>query len=133
MNPPENIVAKKLATALLKDAELGERASRLVGVGGRIGAKASKAMMGGLWIGGTLYLTDDCVEFHPSGLNKAVHKNPDALGVFLPLRGITGVDVRNAVGSPIIDVHTAIGTLSVRCLGAAGFARKIRQACDFDD
>ena len=36
MNPPENIVAKKLATALLKDAELGERASRLVGVGGRI-------------------------------------------------------------------------------------------------
>jgi len=128
MTPPENIIAKKLATALLKDAEFGERTSRLVGVSGRLGSKASKLMMGGHWVGGTLYLTDECVEFHPNSLNKAVHKDPESLCVFIPLRGITGVETRNSVGSPVLDVHTAIGTLSVRCLGAAGFARKIEAA-----
>lgn len=128
MLPPENVIAKKLATALLKDAELGDRTSRLVGAGGRIGAKATKMVMGGHWVGGTLYLTDECVEFHPNTLNKAVHKDPESLSVFIPLRGITGVEIRNSVGTPVLDVHTAIGTLSVRCLGASGFAKKIDAA-----
>ena len=128
MSPPDNIIAKKLATALLKDAELGDRTSRMVGAGGRMGAKASKLAMGGHWVGGTLYLTDSYVEFHPNTLNKAVHKDPESLNVFIPLRGITGVEVRNSVGTQVIDVHTAIGTLSVRCLGASGFAKKINAA-----
>ncbi|MEC7289144.1 MAG: hypothetical protein VXW22_03505 [Pseudomonadota bacterium] len=128
MSPPDNIIAKKLATALLKDAELGDRTSRMVGAGGRMGAKASKLVMGGHWVGGTLYLTDNYVEFHPNTLNKAVHKDPESLNVFIPLRGITGVEVRNSVGTQVIDVHTAIGTLSVRCLGASGFAKKINAA-----
>jgi hypothetical protein len=130
MTPPDNIIAKKLATALLKDAELGDRTSRLVGAGGRIGAKATKMVMGGHWVGGTLYLTEDDIEFHPNAINKAVHKDPQALSVFLPLRGITGVETRNSVGSPVLDIHTAIGTLSVRCLGASGFARKIKAAME---
>lgn len=128
MSPPDDVIAKKLATALLKDAELGDRTSRLVGAGGRLGSKATKLAMGGHWVGGTLYLTEDCVEFHPNTINKAVHKDPDALSVFLPLRGITGVETRNGVGSQILDIHTAIGTLSVRCLGASGFAKKIKAA-----
>lgn len=128
MAPPDNVIAKKLATALLKDAEFGERTSRLVGVGGRVGSKASKLVMGGHWVGGTLYLTEDCVEFHPNTLNKAVHKDPESLSVYIPLRGITGVETRNSVGTPLIDVHTAIGTLTVSCLGAAGFAKKINKA-----
>lgn len=130
MPPPDNIIARKLATALLKDAELGDRTSRVVGAGGRMGSKASKLVMGGHWIGGTLYLTEECVEFHPNSLNKAVYKDPESLGVFIPLRGITGVEVRNSVGSQVLDVHTAIGTLSVRCLGAGGFAKKIEAARD---
>jgi hypothetical protein len=128
MTQPDNVIAKKLATALLKDAEFGERTSRLVGVGGRLGSKASKLVMGGHWVGGTLYLTQDCVEFHPNTLNKAVHKEPDSLSVFIPLRGITGVETRNSVGTQMIDIHTAIGTLTVSCLGAGGFAKKIKAA-----
>ncbi len=87
-------------------------------------------MMGGLWIGGTLYLTEECVEFHANTINKAVHKNPTALNAFIPLRGIVSVDLRNGVGGQIIDVQTSIGTLSVRCLGAKGFAKKIQAAID---
>ncbi len=128
MPAPDHVIAKKLATALLKDAELGDRTSRLVGVGGRIGSKATKLVMGGHWVGGTLYLTEDSVEFHPNTLNKAVHKDPGSLSVYLPLRGITGVETRNSVGTQVLDIHTAIGTLSVRCLGAAGLAKKIKAA-----
>ena len=128
MTKRNNIIAQKLATALLKDAELGERTSRVVGAGGRLGSKASKMVMGGHWVGGTLYLTETDVEFHPNGLNKAVHKDPNALSVFLPLRGIISVETRQGVGTQILDIKTAIGTLSVRCLGANGFAKKIDTA-----
>ena len=87
-----------------------------------------KRLMGGLWVGGTVYLTDDAVEFHPNGLNRAVHKDPEALCVVLPLRGITSVQTRFGVATQIIDIKTAIGTLSVRCFGAARFAKRIENA-----
>ncbi|MEO1554594.1 MAG: hypothetical protein AAFR82_11750, partial [Pseudomonadota bacterium] len=79
-------------------------------------------------VGGTVYLTKDAVEFHPNGLNRMVHKDPDSLSVVLPLRGITGIETRFGLGTKIIDIKTAIGTLSVRCYGAPGFARKIEAA-----
>lgn len=128
MTKPDNIIAQKLATALLKDAEFGERTSRMVGPGGRLGSKASKMVMGGHWVGGTLYLTEDDVEFHPNRLNKAVHKDPRTLSVILPLRGIISVEMRHGVGPQILDINTPIGTLSIRCLGAPGFAKKIEAA-----
>lgn len=128
MTPPENIIAKKIATALMKDAELGDRTSRAIGAGGRMSSSAAKMVLGGHWVGGMLYLTEDMVEFHPNGLNKAVHKNPADLSAFLPLRGITSVETRNSVGGQVLEIHTSIGTLSVRCLGAKGFAKKIEAA-----
>ncbi|MEM7328818.1 MAG: hypothetical protein AAF437_08780 [Pseudomonadota bacterium] len=128
MTRPENVIAKKLANALMKDAEIGDQAQTLLGPGGRLGATAMKKLMGGLWIGGTAYLTSDAVEFHPNGLNRMVHKDPDSLSVVLPLRGITSVETRFGVATQIIDIKTAIGTLSVRCFGARGFASKIEAA-----
>ena len=128
MTPPDNVIAKKLATALMKNAELGDRTSRAIGAGGRASTSAAKMVLGGHWVGGTLYLTDEMVEFHPNGLNKAVHKDPVALSAFVPLRGIVSVETRNGVGGQILDIHTAIGTLSVRILGAKGFAKRIEAA-----
>lgn len=128
MAKPDNVIARKLANALMKDAEMGDRTSQLLGPGGRLGTRAIKALMGGLWVGGTVYLTPDAVEFHPNGLNRAVHKDPDSLNVILPLRGITSVETRFGVATQIIDLKTAIGTLSIRCLGARGFANKIDAA-----
>eukprot|EP00903_Cladosiphon_okamuranus_P003288 g3286.t1 len=128
MTTPENVIARKLANALIKDAEIGDRAQTLLGPGGRVGASAMKKLMGGLWVGGTAYLTSDALEFHPNGFNRVVHKDPDSLSVVLPLRGITGVETRFGVATQIIDIKTAIGTLSIRCFGAPGFARKIEAA-----
>ena len=128
MTTPENVIARKLANALIKDAEIGDRAQTLLGPGGRVGASAMKKLMGGLWVGGTAYLTSDALEFHPNGFNRVVHKDPDSLSVVLPLRGITGVETRFGVATQIIDIKTAIGTLSIRCFRAPGFARKIEAA-----
>lgn len=128
MSKPENVIAKKLVNALMKDAEVGDRAQRLMGAGGRLGTNAVKKLMGGLWVGGTAYLTEDTVEFHPNGINRALHRDADSLSVILPLRSITSVDTRFGIGTEIIDIKTAIGTLSVRCYGAKGFAKKIETA-----
>ncbi|MEO0607482.1 MAG: hypothetical protein AAFY82_04575 [Pseudomonadota bacterium] len=125
MSKPENVIAKKLANALMKDAEIGDRTQMILGPGGRLGTTAVKKLMGGLWVGGTAYLTPDAVEFHPNGLNRAVHKDPESLSVVLPLRSITSVDTRFGIATQIIDVKTAIGTLSIRCYGAKAFADKI--------
>jgi hypothetical protein len=128
MTKPDNVIAKKLVNALMKDAEVGDRAQRVLGAGGRFGTNAAKKLMGGLWVGGTAYLTQDAVEFHPNGINRALHKDPDSMSVVLPLRSITAVETRFGIGTKIIDIKTAIGTLSVRCYGAEGFARKIEAA-----
>lgn len=128
MTRPDNVIARKLANALMKDAEIGERAQTLMGPGGRLGASAMKKLMGGLWVGGTAYLTEDAVEFHPNGFNRAVHQDPESLSVVLPLRGITSVETRFGIATQIIDIKTAIGTLSIRCFGAPGFAKRIEAA-----
>ena len=125
MTAPDNVIARKLANALMKDAEIGDTTALALGPGGRLGTAAVKKLMGGLWVGGTVYLTEDAVEFHPNGLNRAVHKDPDSLSVVLPLRGVTSVEMRQGILTPIIDINTAIGTLSVRCFGAKGFAEQI--------
>lgn len=128
MSKPDNYIAKKMANALLKDAEIGDRTNKMLGPGGRLGTNAVKKLMGGLWVGGNVYLTEDAVEFHPNGLNRAVHKDPDSLSVVLPLRSITSVETRFGMVTQIIDIKTAIGTLSVRCYGADKFAKKIENA-----
>ncbi|MEM9055388.1 MAG: hypothetical protein AAGB16_08685 [Pseudomonadota bacterium] len=128
MSKPDKVITRKMANALMKDAELGDRTSTVLGPGGRLGTAAVKKLMGGLWVGGNIYLTEDAIEFHPNGLNRAVHKDPDSLSVVLPLRSITAVETRFGVMTKIIDIKTAIGTLSVRCYGAEGLARKIETA-----
>ena len=125
MSKPQNVIARKLANALMKDAEIGDRTQMALGPGGRLGTNAVKKLMGGLWVGGTAYLTEDAVEFHPNGINRMLHKDPDSMSVILPLRSITSVETRFGIGTQIIDVKTAIGTLSIRCYGAQGFAKKI--------
>jgi len=125
MTAPDNVIAKKMANALMKDAELGDRTAVALGPGGRLGTAAVKKLMGGLWVGGTVYLTEDALEFHPNGLNRVVHKDPESLSVVLPMRGITSVEMRQGMITQIIDIKTAIGTLSVRCFGAKALAQKI--------
>jgi hypothetical protein len=85
----------------------------------------AKKLMGGLWVGGTTYLTEDAVIFRPNLLNRLVHKQD--YSVSIPLSEITDVKKRFGIGTQIIDVKTSKGTLSFRCYWASSFLEMINQ------
>ncbi len=128
MPKPDNILDKRMANALFKEAEIGRAANILLGGGGRAGTAIAQKMMGGLWVGGTAYLTPDTIEFHPNGLNKAFHKDADSLSVSIPLGEVTAIERRFGIATKIIDIETADGILSIRCYNSATFADAIETA-----
>ena len=93
--------------------------------GVRIILKFFKGKYGGLWVGGTVYLLPDCLDFRPNALNQFVHK--DNMSRRLPLADITSVTDHFGVATRIVTVALQDGTeFKFRCYGAAEFARQIR-------
>lgn len=122
-----NIIAKKTANALIKDAEVSFNASYIITPGVEIPIDslfpAMKKAMGGLWVGGTATLYEDALAFKPNKLNMELHKGD--VSVQIPLADVTGVRVKGGILTKIIDIETATGKLSIRCFGAKDFAAKI--------
>ncbi len=92
-----------------------------------IGLALAKRLAGGFWVGGTLSLYDDRIEFEPNEFNKFVQVGEMAWRV--PLSDIKDVVVRPALVTKIIDITTVHEVKSVRCFNASGFAEKIEAAC----
>lgn len=128
MPKPDNVLEKRLVNALIKGAEANVAANKLLGGAGKAGLAVVEKMMGGLWVGGTAYLTPTTVEFHPNALNKMFHKGGDAMGVVVPLADVTSVEHRFGIATKIIDIETAEMTLSVRCYNSKTFAEAIEAA-----
>jgi hypothetical protein len=129
MAAPDNIVEKRLANALFSDAQASSGADKLLKSGGRLGLGMAKKMMGGLWVGGTAYLTRDAVEFQVNGLNAMAHANPETLNRIIPLGAISRAQVRPAMVTQIIDIHDRDGgVFSIRCYNAKSFAEAINRA-----
>lgn len=82
--------------------------------------------LGGLWVGGTLIVTDGEVRFEPNAMNRLVHRGEVSIAV--PLAEIRGATTRFGVLTRIIDVETSAGTFCVRCFGADAVAATIRSA-----
>ncbi|MFC4556491.1 hypothetical protein [Georgenia faecalis] len=80
----------------------------------------------GLWVGGYVTVTTDGVFFSPNDVNRRLHPATDR---HVPLRDITGVEVRFGVVTKIIDITSVTGAgLTVRCFGAGRVASTIRDA-----
>ena len=86
----------------------------------------AKSIWGGLWVGGDVYLDSDAIRFEPNEANAKLHC--DDLRWRLPLGAVASVTVRKAKVTDIIDIAHHGGTKSVRCYGAAEFARQIDAA-----
>lgn len=127
----QNIIGKRLSNALIKDAEPDFKVfliADLVGLGAikvPLTAELSlfKKFWGGLWVGGTTYLTEDAVTFRPNRMNRLIHKGD--CSVTIPLREITDLKKRFGIVTQIIDIITSKGTLSIRCYGSASFVEMI--------
>ncbi len=131
----QNIIGKRLCNALIKDAEVDfglffavADAVHLGGVKNSLSAvlPVFKKLMGGLWVGGTTYLTKDAVSFRPNLVNRFVHKQD--CSVRIPLSEITDVQKRFGFFTQIIDIKTSKGVLCIRCYWPTSFIDMINNA-----
>ena len=124
-------IEKKTCNALIENAKPNFTAYLISlvtgGVGGvvAIGAVLGcfKKMLGGLWVGGTTYLTKGKIVFAPNKLNKMLQSNIDYLEI--PLSDITSVAKESGFITGIIRIDTANGTLKLRCYGSSELMDKI--------
>ncbi len=121
-------IAKKLVNALISDVEMNSVAKKLIeltshGLTTAV-IEAMKKKMGGYWVGGTLALYADRLEFRPNFANEWLHDGD--CGAALALVDVIDIRVRQGLVTNIIDIVAENRTLSVRCYGAAGFADRIR-------
>lgn len=86
---------------------------------------AFKKMLGGLWVGGNVYLTSASVIFEPNKLNAALQSNVDA--VEIPLKDIVNIKREFGVLTGIACINTDSGSLKIRCYNASGFIERINE------
>jgi len=114
------IIGERPSNALIKDAKAGPGLTLsetvVVSVAGKL--------IGGLWVGGTTYLTENAVTFQPNELNISLHEGDCSVSV--ALRDVTGIRQRFGFISQIIDVRTTNKVLTFRCFGARSFVEMIK-------
>jgi hypothetical protein len=117
---PQDVVAAKVANALIQDA-----ASPLEDAAG-IGSSArwSRKKYGGLWVGGRVTLTRAELRFAPNAVNRLVHFGDPSFTI--PLCAIRHIDVEPGFVTKIIAVTWTGGVTRFRCYRAARFADQIR-------
>ena len=82
---------------------------------------------GGLWVGGTVVVTDSGVSFAPNGLNRAFHDELETISV----RAADVRAVRHNFGwftGIVVVTHTG-GEFRFRCYGAKKLAARLAAAC----
>lgn len=130
MTAPESWIDKRMVNALCPEARIGGAAGGLLGRGARFGIGKVEQAMGGLWVGGTAYLTQTGVEFHPNALNRAVHASGSIQTVRLPLAEIEHVAYRKAMVTHIVDLAAGEARLSIRGYDMRAFHAAIAQAVE---
>jgi hypothetical protein len=116
---PQDIVAAKVANALVQDAS-----SPLEDAGTGRAIRRTRGRYGGLWVGGRVTLTRTELQFAPNAANRLVHAGDTSFTI--PLPAVRQVDVEPGVLTKIIAVTWTGGVTRVRCFGAARFADQIR-------
>ena len=130
-NYETDAIEKKTCNAFIENAKPNFNAYLISlvtgGVAGVVAIGAAlgcfKKMLGGLWVGGTTYLTKEKILFTPNKLNKIFQSNIDYLEI--PLSDITSVSKESGFITGIIRIDTANGTLKLRCYGSSEFMDKI--------
>lgn len=129
MSATPDIIAWKYANLFRPDAEMSEGARVLMPLGADRTVDWLQRRLGGLWVGGSVTLTQEALMFAPNGLNAAAHAGDTSDTVRLDRVG----EVSHRFGwlTRIIDVRTVDGdTFTFRCFGARAFADQIRHAAE---
>ena len=84
-----------------------------------------KKKYGGLWVGGTLLVTDAKIIFQENILNKMVHTTDN--GFSIPLTDVALVERVFGFLTGIIIIKTKDSIFKVRCFGAKNTAQRINE------
>jgi len=128
MSEPPDWIDRRLANARLPDARIGRGTGLLLGLAGRAGVGLASKAMGGLWVGGTAYLTGRTVEFHPNTLNRLAHAGGSVGPVILDLAAIDRVDYRAATVTHIVELAAGDTVLAIRGYRMRPFCAAISEA-----
>lgn len=128
------ILLKKTANLLVEDARIDLHPTVEAGLAVVEAPMSSteqvldgfRAKYGGLWVGGTLTVTDQQVEFHANALNRVVQAGTLDLG--LPLRSIAQVEVQPGFVTKVVALTVGNRQVKSRMYGAEQVAEAIRQA-----
>lgn len=131
-HPNEQLLRSALANAALSEAEpsvLYDVVMDLAGLkkGLDLVFLLTRAMSGGLWVGGRVFLTSHQLVFAPNSINKAVHMSSLA-GVVIQLSDIASVTDEWAILTHIVNISTRSGVeLKFRLYSAEEFSAAIRE------
>ncbi len=104
--------------------------AKLSGITGRgvgvFASEAAKHFMGGVWVGGTVILTEQELTFKANKLNRAIQKGE--MDFAFPLTLVTGAELAGGFGTKIISVHMKGGDFLFRCFGAKKALAKLLSA-----
>lgn len=111
------IFIKKLCNAFITDAVVNRR----FGGAAARNVDAIGSLMGGLWVGGTVTVSADALDWVPNIMNKALHNNLDA--VHIPLREVRSVRREFGILTGIVVVELeGGGDFRFRCFNARSVA-----------
>ena len=128
----DRVIASKLANAMVANVDISQLTKDVIDVlpRARHVRRTLDAFMqhcgGNVWVGGTATLTEQQLAFRPNVVNRLIQDG--ALEIAIPLETITGVTLEGGFLTKIIAVATPVATMRIRCFGAAGFAKQIRDA-----
>ena len=143
----KKLMAKKLANALIGDAAGREDVCASLAwtvqfgsAGISSGLPATKELlknfskqMGGLWVGGSLFLFEDSLHFEANRMNEKLQTG--VMRVDIPLVSIDRVSPRFGFITGIIDVVWTNGSMqylnSFRCFGSTALVAQIQAAVDY--
>ncbi|MCE3263898.1 MAG: hypothetical protein K0R43_2977 [Pseudoduganella sp.] len=114
------IYIKKLCNAFITDAVISRR------IGGAAGrnAEAIGAMMGGLWVGGTVTVSADALDWVPNIMNKAFHDKLQM--VHIPLAEVRAVRREFGILTGIVVVELEDNSeFRFRCFSARSVAENM--------
>jgi hypothetical protein len=104
--------------------------AKLSGVTGKgvgvFAAEAARQLLGGVWVQGTVVLTEEKLTFTANKLNRALQKGD--MDFSFPLTLINGATVAGGFGMKTICVHMKGGDFEFRCFGAKSALAKLLSA-----
>lgn len=128
------ILLRKAANLLVEDARLDLHPAMDAGLAAAQESRAStesvidvfRGRYGGLWVGGTLIVTDRSVDFQANALNRMVQTG--TLDLSVPLDDIAAVEVQPGLVTKIVAITVGHRQVKARMYGAERVAETIRQA-----